>query len=164
MSAAQQDTETRAPSPTAMRAAAAWFLDQRTLPRHEVLKLWSDDLTAFIQRLMPEIEALAAGLPPSDVPVRVATVDVGEARRRLREPDVAGPNGETERVKGLARSVVALCDHHGALTGASTCLACDKRIHDGETWLSYDKFSPSGGAVQSGRMHTACASTGRPRR
>ncbi|MGC9541560.1 DUF6415 family natural product biosynthesis protein [Streptomyces sp. UG1] len=40
---------------------------------------------------------------------------VGEARRRLHEPEAAGLLGEVERVKRLARSVVALCDHHDAL-------------------------------------------------
>lgn len=164
MSATQQDRETRVPGPTAMRAAAAWFLDQRTLPRHEVLKLWSEDLTGFIEQLMPMVESLAERLPPSDVPAQVAMAGVGEARRRLYKPQAAGLNGETDRVKRLARSVVALCDHHSALTGARTCLACDKQIDEGQTWLPYDKVSPSGGAMQAGRIHTACASTGRPRR
>ncbi|MFJ9752950.1 DUF6415 family natural product biosynthesis protein [Streptomyces chartreusis] len=164
-----------------MRAAAAWFLDQRTLPRHESLKLWSKDLTDFVEHLAFAVDRLAASLPVSDAPGRVAMVGVGEARRRLDEPEAAGLNGETERVKRLARSVVALCDHHDALAGARMCLACDKPIEDGhETRPAtrpgrprdpaghetrpYDNVSPSGGARVSGRIHVACASTGRPQR
>ncbi|RSN13727.1 hypothetical protein DMH25_08010 [Streptomyces sp. WAC 01325] len=147
-----------------MRAAAAWFLDQRTLPRHETLKLWSKDLSDFLEHLASEIEQRAAALPKADVPARVAMVGVGEARRRLDEPQAAGLLGETERVKRLARSVVALCDHHDALTGARMCLACDKPLGDGRPTLPYEQVSPSGSAKVSGHIHGACASTGRPRR
>ncbi|GAA3592510.1 DUF6415 family natural product biosynthesis protein [Streptomyces osmaniensis] len=147
-----------------MRAAAAWFLDQRTLPRHESLKLWAGDLGGFLEHLASEIEQLAATLPSDDVPARVALVGVGEARRRLDEPEAAGLNGNTERVKRLARSVVALCDHHDALTGARMCLACDKPLDDGQPTMPYEHASPSGGTKVPGRIHTACASAGRPRR
>ncbi|WP_370251647.1 DUF6415 family natural product biosynthesis protein [Streptomyces sp. V4I8] len=152
------------PGPAAMRAAASWLLDQRTLPRHESLKLWSEDLMAFIGQLISKIEPFFASLSKNDVPARVAMVAVREARRRLHEPEAAGLLGETERVKRLARSVVALCDHHDALTGARMCVACDRPIEDGQASMPYENFSPSAGAKQSGRIHTACASTGRPRR
>ncbi|WP_330358785.1 DUF6415 family natural product biosynthesis protein [Streptomyces chartreusis] len=147
-----------------MRAAAAWFLDQRTLPRHGSLKHWSSDLGDFLKHLASGIEQLTAALPASDVPARVAMVGVGEARRRLDEPEATGLNGDTERVKQLARSVVALCDHHDALIGARMCLACDKPLDDGRPTMPYEHASPSGGAKVPGRIHTACASAGRPRR
>ncbi|WP_405584434.1 DUF6415 family natural product biosynthesis protein [Streptomyces sp. NBC_01092] len=146
-----------------MRAAATWLLDQRTLPRHESLKLWSTDLGTFLEHLTSEIEQLAANLPMSDVPGRVAMVGVGEARRRLDQPEAAGLHGETERVKRLARSVMALCDHHDALTGARMCLACDKPLDDGRPTQPYEQGSPSGDAKVSGRIHAACATVGRPR-
>ncbi|WP_435214743.1 DUF6415 family natural product biosynthesis protein [Streptomyces sp. bgisy034] len=164
MSATQEQTDCRVPSTASMRAAAAWSLDQPTLPRHEQLKLWSGDLGTFLEHLAAAVEQLAAGLPAADVPVRVAMVGAGEARRRMNEPEAAGLHGETERVKRLARSVMALCDHHDTLTGARMCLACDKPLDDGQPTVPYEHASPSGGAKVSGRIHAACASVGRPRR
>ncbi|MFH0519001.1 DUF6415 family natural product biosynthesis protein [Streptomyces sp. M41] len=141
-----------------------WFLDQRALPRHESLKLWSTDLSTFLEHLASEIQQLAASLPVSDVPGRLAIAGVGEARRRLDEPEAAGLHGETERVKRPARSVPALCDHRAALTGARMCLACDQPLDDGRPTQPYEQVSPSGGAQVSGRSHAACSSAGRPRR
>lgn len=159
MSAAQEETGTQAPTPATMRAAASWFLDQPTLPRHENLKLWHADLGSFLQRLIPVVEELAAGLPPGDVPAQVALVGVGEAERRLREPEAAGLRGETQRAMRLARSVLALCDHHAALTGAPMCLACDKPIEDGQVSMAYAGVSLSCDAVGAGRVHVICVST-----
>ncbi|QOV41595.1 hypothetical protein IM697_00225 [Streptomyces ferrugineus] len=159
MNTAQEEADTYAPNPATMRSAASWFLDQRTLPRHETLKLWHRDLDSFLQRLIPAIEELAASRPPSDVPARVALVGVGKAKRRLHEPEAAGLHGETERAMRLARSVVALCDHHATLTGAVMCLACDKPIKSDEASVPYGSVSPFGGAKQSGRIHVSCAST-----
>ncbi|WP_405586011.1 DUF6415 family natural product biosynthesis protein [Streptomyces sp. NBC_01092] len=166
MSTAQEEADTHAPSPAAMRAAVSWFLDQRTLPRHETLKLWRQDLDSFLRQLIPAVEELAVSLPPSDVPGRVALAGVGEAKRRLDEPEAAGLHGETERVKRLARSVVSLCDHHATLTDLSLrmCLACDQPIKSDEASVPYENSSPSGGAKQSGCIHASCAGTGRPRR
>jgi hypothetical protein len=160
----KQQADCHAPTTATMRAAATWFLDQSMLPRHETLKLWHQDLGGFLRHLMPEIEQLAANLPENDVPARVAMVGVGEAQRRLHEPEAAGLLGEAQRVQRLARSVVALCDHYDALSGAAMCLACDKPIEEGQTSLPYEHVSPSGGAKQSGRIHAACAKAGRPRR
>ncbi|MFB6938766.1 DUF6415 family natural product biosynthesis protein [Streptomyces chartreusis] len=132
MSTAHEDTDTPARGPAAMRAAVSWFLDQRTLPRHETLKLWDQDLAGFLRQLIPAIEALAASLPPGDVSVRVASVAVREATARLHEPEEAGLHGETERVKRLARSVVLLCDQHISLAALRMCLTCDKPIKSDE--------------------------------
>ncbi|QOV38777.1 hypothetical protein IM697_10580 [Streptomyces ferrugineus] len=159
-----QDETDAMPGIVSMRAAATWFLDQRTLPRHESAKKYHRDLAAFVEHLIPAVEQLAAALPKDDVPAQVAMAGVGEARRRLHEPEAAGLLGEVERVKRLARSVVALCDHHDALKGSTMCLACDKPIEDGQGSLEYEHVSPSGGAKLPGRIHAACASTGRPRR
>ncbi|CAM5323862.1 hypothetical protein SCHAM137S_02034 [Streptomyces chartreusis] len=158
----KQRADCQAPTPATMRAAATWFLDQPTLPRHESLKLWYQDFEGFLRHLMPAIEVFAAGLPEDDVPARVAMVGVGEAQRRLDEPQAAGLLGEARRVQRLARSIVALCDHHDALRGASMCLACDKPIADGQASLPYARATPSGGAQQSGRIHAACMGVGRP--
>lgn len=118
MNATQAQTDCRAPSTVSMRAAASWFLDQSTPPPHGALKLWREDLGDFLRHLMPALEVLAAALPENDVPARVAMVGVGEAQRRLHEPAAAGLAREARRVQRMARSVVALCDHHDALTGA----------------------------------------------
>ncbi|MCZ4604765.1 DUF6415 family natural product biosynthesis protein [Streptomyces sp. Lzd4kr] len=165
MSATQDKTDCHAPAAETMRAAATWFLDQNTLPRHEALKLWHQDLSDFLRHLMPAIEVLAANRPENDVPACVAMAGVGEAHRRLQEPEANGLVGEVERVTRMARSVVALCDHHAALTGAVVmCLACDRPIDADQASLPYDKLSPSGGAARAGRIHAACAGAGRPRR
>jgi hypothetical protein len=156
VSTTQEETSTPA-SVTSMRVAAEWFLDQRTLPRHESMKLYSRDFSGFIEQLIPDVEELAASHPESDVPSRVALAAVDEARRRLHEPEAPGLLGEMERVKRLARSVVALCDHSVILTGMRMCLTCDKPIEDGETFVPYDTVSLSGGALQSGRIHASCA-------
>ncbi|MFJ2004834.1 DUF6415 family natural product biosynthesis protein [Streptomyces chartreusis] len=164
MTAAVTNEDTRTESTTSMRAAADWFLAQRVLPRHTSLRLCSDDFFRFCERLSPEIQELVARLPRNDVLARAAMEGVSEARRRMYEPEAAGLLGETARVTRLARSVVALCNHHDALTGAVMCPACEKPIKSGEPTAPYGKVSPSGGAVQAGRIHAACASTGTSRR
>lgn len=164
MTTTQEQADCRAPSAVAMRASASWFLDQRTLLRHEALKVLSVGLGGFLEHLASAVEQHAAKLPPSDAPAQVAMIGVGEARRRMTEQEAAGLNGETERVKRLARSVVALCDHLDALTGERMCLACDKPLDDGRPTLLYDEVGPPGGVMQSGHIHAACAGTGRPRR
>ncbi|MFE4575798.1 DUF6415 family natural product biosynthesis protein [Streptomyces chartreusis] len=100
-----------------MRAAASWFVGQPT--RHESLKIWSKDLTDYLERLIPAVKELAGIGPADDISAMVAMGGVGEAERRLYEPGAAGLRGETERVRRLARSVIALCDHHVNLSGSS---------------------------------------------
>ncbi|MFJ1869980.1 DUF6415 family natural product biosynthesis protein [Streptomyces chartreusis] len=109
-----------APGVISMRAAASWFVDQPTLLRHESLKIWSTDLTDYLERLIPAVRELAGIGPADDAVAMVAMGGVGEAERRLYEPGAAGLRGETERVRRLARSVIALCDHHESLIGSSS--------------------------------------------
>ncbi|MFJ8191646.1 DUF6415 family natural product biosynthesis protein [Streptomyces sp. NPDC096094] len=155
--------ETDAPATATMRATATWFLAQLTLPRHGVVKSFDHDLRDYLDELIPSIEQLAAA-HSDEAPAKVALASVGEARRRLGVPEAAGLLGEFERVKQLARSVAALCDHYDALTGVVMCLACDLTIASGDDSLPYDQGSPSGGAVRSGRVHARCVNVGRPRR
>lgn len=143
-----------------MRAAATWLLDQKSLPGHATLKAYEEDLRKALDDLVPQIEQLAAARPEDDVQGKVALAGVGEARRRLGLPEREGLQGEYERVKRLAMSVIALCDHLDALTGIHMCLLCDKKI-DGDS-LPYGKVSPSGGAVSAGRVHADCAKEARP--
>ncbi|MCD7440480.1 hypothetical protein K4B79_19915 [Streptomyces lincolnensis] len=152
------DTPSETPTlrTVSMRASATWFLDQRTLPRHETANRFAQDFGRFLNLLIPHIEWLAGGRPEDDVPAKVALAGVGEARRRLAEAESAGLHGEVERVKRLARSVVGLCDHFDALAGVTMCLACDKRIEDGEVLMPYASVSPWRGAG-SGRIHARCA-------
>lgn len=147
-----------------MRPAACRFLAQSVLPTYVTIKGCGSDFYQDLRHLIPSIEQLAGRFPEDDVPARVALAGVAEARRRLYEIESPGLRGEFERVKRLARSVVALCDHHDTLTGMTMCLACDKPIEDGDDSVPYDQISPSGGAVRAGRIHARCANTVRHKR
>ncbi|MDX2677345.1 DUF6415 family natural product biosynthesis protein [Streptomyces sp. NY05-11A] len=122
MSAPSPETDTSdAPPPSgptrpAMCAAASWFLNQTTLPRHQTVKLFGEDFSAFLEQLIPQIEQLARRCAEDDTQALVALAGAAEARRRLGVAERPGLSGEVERVKRLARSVVALHDHYGALT------------------------------------------------
>ncbi|MFJ5157006.1 DUF6415 family natural product biosynthesis protein [Streptomyces sp. NPDC088353] len=164
MSAAPTSPAGRLPHSTVtMRAAASWFLDQRTLPRHGTVTLFSRDFGRYLGELVEHVAQLAGQRSDDDVPARVALAGVGEARRRLDEPEAAGLSGEVARVKRLARSVVALCDHYEALTGVVMCLACDKPIRVGEESVPYEHVSPSGGSARAGRVHAWCVTAVRRR-
>lgn len=114
-------TEAEAPATRAtMRASATWFLDQRLLPSHGTVVAFENDFRDFLEVLIPQIDRLAGECPKDDAHVRVASAGVCEARRRLGSAERPGLVGEFERVKRLGRSVVALCDHHDALTGMTT--------------------------------------------
>ncbi|MEU7061485.1 DUF6415 family natural product biosynthesis protein [Streptomyces sp. NPDC046197] len=141
------------------RAAAAWFLDQPLLLRHETVKGFDKDFRQRLGQLIPTIREVTARLPEHDVPAQVALAAIHQARRRLDEVKAVGLQGEVERVKRLARSVVALCDHYDSLTGVTVCLACDQPISGNAAWLPYDQISPSAGTGRSGRIHTGCAHT-----
>ncbi|MFF8639128.1 DUF6415 family natural product biosynthesis protein [Streptomyces pilosus] len=142
-----------------MRAAASWFIQLSALPRHGEVEGFDQDFHRHLNQLLPLIEELATRRDSDNVPAKAALAGVGEARRRLTEPEAAGLNGEVARVKRLARSVLALCDHHDTLTGGTLCLVCDRAIENGQTSVSYDQASPSGGAARSGRIHADCTNT-----
>jgi hypothetical protein len=144
-------------APVTARAAASWFLDQKTLPRHGTVKAFEADFRQILERLVPRVEQLAADLPTDDVPRNVALAGVGEARRRLGEPEATGLRGEVNRVKRLARSVIALCGHLDALSGVRMCLLCNKPLEDGDAWEPYQQAGLTGGPAQPGRAHTVCA-------
>lgn len=144
---------------TTMCAAATWFLDQPALPRHQSVELFSRDFRAYLDELMPRVRRLVEARSSDDVPAQVALAGIGEAELRMHEPQAVGLCGEVDRVKRLARSVLALCDHHDALTGMTMCLTCDEPIEVGDGSVPYDQFSPSGGAARSGRIHARCADT-----
>jgi hypothetical protein len=142
-----------------VRAAASWFLDQKTLLRHGTVKAFEADFRQTLAQLMPRVEQLAATLPVDDVTGNVALAGVGEARRRLVEPEAAGLHGEVERVKRLARSVIALCAHVDALSGVRLCLLCGKPIEDTDAWEPGRQAGLTEGPIQLGRVHGACART-----
>ncbi|MEU0722731.1 DUF6415 family natural product biosynthesis protein [Streptomyces sp. NPDC006140] len=158
MNATRSEAEVTVPGVTAMRAQASWFLDQRTLPRHQATQLMGKDLREFLEHLIAHIELLATKRSKDDVPTNVALARVAEARRRMEEPEAEGLCGEVERVKSLARSVVSLCDHHDTLTGITVCLLCDHVIGD-EAWVPFQRVCPSGAGLESGRVHQDCART-----
>lgn len=105
---------------TAMRDTAVRFLRETELPRYETVQHFGHAFHRDLWRLIPRIEQLAGCLSGDDTSANVALAGVGEARRRLVEIERAGLSGEFERVKRLARSAVALCDHHDNLTGVPT--------------------------------------------
>ncbi|MFF6980479.1 DUF6415 family natural product biosynthesis protein [Streptomyces sp. NPDC008343] len=100
-----------------MRAAASWLLDQPTLPGRETLRLFDQDFRLFLSLVIPHIERMTGGRPEDDATVQAALAGVGEARRRLLETGSTGLTTEFERVKRVASSVMALCDHFEALIG-----------------------------------------------
>lgn len=102
---------------SAMRDTAVRFLGETVLPRYETVQQYGHAFHRDLWRLVPRVEQLAGCLSDDDVPANVALAGVGEARRRLDEIECVGLAGEFERVKRLARSVVALCDHHESLNG-----------------------------------------------
>ncbi|WP_329273324.1 DUF6415 family natural product biosynthesis protein [Streptomyces sp. NBC_01451] len=104
----------------AMRDVAVRFVDESPLPRYETVQYFGHAFHRDLWRLIPRVEQLAGRFPDEDVPANAALAGVGEARRRLDEIERAGLTGEFERVKRLARSIVALCDHHQNLAGATS--------------------------------------------
>lgn len=114
-------------------------------------KLFDQDFRLFLSLVIPHIEQLSDGRPEDDDgTVRVALADVGEARRRLIETESTGLTAEFERVKRLARAVVALCDHFDALSGVTMCPACDQRIGDCAAAAPYDAVGSSSGPSSPG--------------
>ncbi|MFF0792922.1 DUF6415 family natural product biosynthesis protein [Streptomyces spiralis] len=146
-------------APVTVRAAAAWFIAQPTLPRHGTVKGFEADFRKVLDALIPRAEELAAALPTDDVTAKVALAGVRKARQRLDEPEAAGLHGEVERVKQIARSVIAMCNHYDSLSGVRTCLLCDKPIEDSDAWEHYQQAGLTGGPAQPGRVHVACART-----
>jgi len=151
------DVRTKAESSTltrvTVRAAASWFLDQKTLPRHGTVQGFEKDFRATLGELLPLVEELAAGQPDDDVPAKVALAALAEARHRLGAAEAPGLQGEVKRVKLLAASVLAACDHYDVLTGLRMCLLCDKPLED--AWEPFER----GGPAQPGRVHITCADT-----
>ncbi|WP_210573082.1 DUF6415 family natural product biosynthesis protein [Streptomyces sp. GESEQ-4] len=160
MNATHADTNAPTLNTTEMRATAYDFLGAQAPPRYETIQRLGHDFRRDLWELIPRIEQLTAPLlHEDDVPAKVALAGVGEAHRRLDEIERAGLLGEFERVKRLARSVLALCDHYATLTGIAMCLVCDKPIEDDEESVPYDHGSPLGEATRAGRVHTTCANT-----
>ena len=138
-----------------MRATATGFLGQLTVPRYEEVQRSAHGFHRDLWLLIPEVEKLTADR--EDAPERAALAGVGEARRRLEEIERAGLVGEVERVKRLARSVLALCDHCESLTGITMCVVCDKPIEDPDRSVPYSHGDPSESMARPGRMHPECA-------
>jgi len=139
-----------------LRARAQEFLGEAVPPRYEIIQQSSHAFSCGLWTLI-ELISVIVRERPDDVPSQVAMAGVGEAQRRLDLIERPGLQGEFERVKRLARSVIALCDHHAFLSGMVLCVACDKPIEPSDDVLPYDQVSPSGGAHRSGRIHAECA-------
>jgi Family of unknown function (DUF6415) len=101
-----------------MRADAAVLLSEEILPRWEDVQRLAHLYRSHILQLIPAVEAGICRQTPDDVPAAVARACIGEARRRLGEIEAPGLDGETQRTRRLARSVVALTDHWVSLGGA----------------------------------------------
>ncbi|MEU9334010.1 DUF6415 family natural product biosynthesis protein [Streptomyces sp. NPDC048290] len=132
-----------------MRAYASWLLDQTAVPRVATTQRFGRDFHAYVTALVPATEHLARALAPDDIPAALALVSADTARRRLAERPDAVAARDLARVRRLAQSVVALCDHHDALTGVLMCLICDRPIEPGDCHVAYD--------TPSRRIHRRCA-------
>jgi hypothetical protein len=161
VSATGDETKALAASTTSMRAAATWFIDQPTLPRHQTVAGCSQDFRSYLGQLIPRIIELTRHLQHSDG--RVALAEAYKARRHLEEAEAAGLRGEVERVRRLANSVVSLSDHYTALIGVAMCLACGQPFEEGDASLPYEQVSQSGSLVRSGYIHSHCVNTVRRR-
>jgi hypothetical protein len=161
MTAISPHTEKAPLDTVALRGTAHDFIRAGdVLLRHEDLKQQSAEFSRNLRQLIDQIGRLAAPQPQEVVAV-VAMAGVAEAQRRLDLIERPGLQGEHERVKKLACSVLALCDHYETLSGITMCLVCDKPIVDGNEIVPYDQLSPSGGATRSGRIHAACVNRAR---
>ncbi|MEU1694979.1 DUF6415 family natural product biosynthesis protein [Streptomyces hirsutus] len=156
MNTTSPDTGSGPRGSVSLRAAATWFIDRTTLPRHGDTVRFGQDFARCVAELIPQVEYLAGQRDTDDVPARAALAEVGEARCRLDEPEAVGLAGEVERVKQLARSVCALYGHYDTLTQARLCLACRLPIEDGEDSRPYDRAGPSGDAGRNGSVHATC--------
>lgn len=155
MTADTPQTEAPLDAQTMRTAAADFIRAAEVLQRREHLQRHSTELSRDLWTLIDRIGQLAARRPTETV-ANVAMAGVAEAQRRLEAIEARGLHGEQERVKRLARSMLALCDHYETLSGLAMCLVCDKPIVNGDKTVPYDQLSPSGGATRSGRIHAAC--------
>ncbi|MBC2902507.1 DUF6415 family natural product biosynthesis protein [Streptomyces cupreus] len=147
-----------------MRANVAQVLPPDVTPTDPTtLQTLTGMMRGHLQLIIPEIEHVAARLPADDVPRYVALAGVREACGKLDARPGLMPSDAVAHVRRLARSLLALCDHYEKLTGVRMCLACDQPIRQGEATRPYGKVSPSGGAVDFGRIHERCANTVRMR-
>lgn len=162
MTGVQSEVKELKVAPVTVRAAATWFIEQPTLPRHGTVKAFEEDFRQTLEHLLPRVEQLAEGLAPGDVHAHVAMATVAEARKRLDEPEAAGLHGEVKRVKRIAWSVIDLCDHFDILSGLRDCRLCEKPIQDRDAWEFYDQPSRDGSAPAPSRIHAACACRVRP--
>jgi hypothetical protein len=140
----------------AMRQDAAELLDESApLIRYDEVKKAEHRYRENLGRLIPELEVAAVRWPEGDVPAKVARAGIGEARRRLTEIEAVGLAGEVRRIRRLARSVVALCDHYDSLTGVRMCAVCDKPITADQKSVPYDLFVPPEG-TETSEAHAGC--------
>ncbi|WP_210587143.1 DUF6415 family natural product biosynthesis protein [Streptomyces sp. GESEQ-35] len=72
-------------------------------------------LRGHIELLVPEVER-AAGSRFKDVQSYCAMACVGEARRKMSVPPLAGLDAGVAHARRLARSLSALCDHYETLS------------------------------------------------
>ncbi|MDX3024083.1 DUF6415 family natural product biosynthesis protein [Streptomyces acidiscabies] len=100
-------------------AAATWYCEQETLLRHGEVAEFGQEFTAFLNRLVPEVERLIKDLDPGDADTETAFSAVWTARERMGRPEADGLKGESERVRNLALSVTSLAYHHKTLSGSA---------------------------------------------
>ena len=141
----------------AMRARANGFICSSTVPRYETIQHAEHEFYGDLGKLISEIQKLTVDCAEDDARAKVALVSADEAHRRRTAIERAGLHEEFERVKQMAQSVVALCDHSETLSGTAMCLVCDKTIKDADESVPYDRVSPSGSSARSGRIHSECA-------
>ncbi|MFI8894862.1 DUF6415 family natural product biosynthesis protein [Streptomyces paradoxus] len=107
------------PDVASMRATAHLVLapdnaPEAMPPTGDELEVLTAALRSHIDQLAPEVEQAAAQLP-ENAPTRTAALAcAGEARGKLRAPELgfAGLTGSVMYARRLARVLTSLCDHH----------------------------------------------------
>jgi hypothetical protein len=95
-----------------MRACAERVLAEDAVLSLEESETFTLQLRGHLMLVIPEIEMAEPALSEDDVPGVCAFFCIGEARLRLRAEPGRTPSARIAHAQGLARSVVALCDHY----------------------------------------------------
>ncbi|MCF0078709.1 DUF6415 family natural product biosynthesis protein [Streptomyces lomondensis] len=114
---------TAPPDLKTMRATAIELLRPDDAPdmlpaAGEELATLTDTLRGHLELLIPEVEQAAGRLPENSVTRSGAMYCVGEARGKLRAPELsfAPLAGSVLYARRLARVLAALCDHYETVT------------------------------------------------
>jgi hypothetical protein len=101
-----------------MRETARILLAESAPPDADLLETLTLQVRGHIEVLMPDVQAVADGLPDDDIPRYCALACIGEARGKLRIEARPGLAAGLAHARRLARVLSALCDHYEGLAAA----------------------------------------------